>query len=174
MPCLGLLGGGIYLRMRQAGAFSHWRSLGAPPDVAVKLVTGDTDVVYVRTVRDDVYECRHRGTAAARDCWQRAQEPVTVDPEVHFDQPVYEAEVQPPAGKVVDRLYTARWYAEDAFETRYVLLDDGSVWKWEYDVGGNWSLLIFVVGLLSGVALAVGTAAVIWAPVVLRSLRRQL
>jgi hypothetical protein len=173
LPCLGLLGAGVYLKMRQAGAFSSWRSLGAPPSAAVELVTGDPDVIYVRTGSGDVYECRHRGTDVARDCWEKAQEPFSVDPDVRFEQRVYGGEVQPPAGSVLDRLYTSRWYAEDAFETRYVLLDDGSVWKWEYDVGGNWSLLILVAGLLAGLGLAAAAAAVIWVPVLLRSLPRK-
>jgi hypothetical protein len=169
-PCLGLLGGGAFVAARQAGAFSRWRSLGAPSETAMNLVTGDIDVIYVRAASGDVYMCRHRGATAARDCWDRAAEPLSVDPEVRFDQQVFGGEVQPPPGRVLDWLYTARWYAEDAFETRYVLLEDGTVWKWEYDVGSYWNLLILLGGALVGVVVAVAVAAVIWAPVLLRSL----
>jgi hypothetical protein len=172
LPCLGLVGGGAYLKARQAGAFSRWRSLGVPPGTGVDLVTGDIDVVYVRTASGDLHACRHRGAGAARDCWERAQEPLSVDPDVRFDQRVYEREVQPPGGTVLDSLYVARWYAEDAFETRYVLIEDGTVWKWEYDVGGNWSLLILLAGGLAGMVLAMAAAALMWMPVVLRSLHR--
>ena len=82
------------------------------------LVTGDIDVIYVRTASGDVYMCRHREAPAARDCWVRAEEPLTVDSDVRFDQGAYERDVQPPAGRVLDSLLTARFYAEDAFETR--------------------------------------------------------
>ena len=173
LPCLGLLGGAAYLKVRQGGTLSQWRSLGAPPGAGVDLVTGDPDVVYVRTTSGDVYGCRHRGSGPPRDCWERAQEPLSVDPQARFDQRVYQGEVQPPPGRVLDTLYVARWYAEDAFETRYVLIEDGTVWKWEYDVGGNWSLLILLAGGLAGVALAMAAAAVIWLPVALRALRRR-
>ena len=168
LPCLGLMGSVGYIWARQAGALSHWRSLGVPPDRGVDIVTGDTDVVYVRTAAGSIYGCRHRGTGAADNCWYKAQEPLSVDPEATFDKRLYQSEVEPPPGTVADRLEVTIWLAEDAFETRYVLLEDGTVWKWEYDVGSYWNLLILIIGPAAGLALAIVVVVVLGAALALR------
>ena len=173
LPCLGLVGSSVYLRARQAGALSRWRSLGAPPGGGVDIVTGDTNVVYVRASTGSVYSCEHRATRGAQDCWDTAQEPLRIDPKAKFDKSLYEGEVELPAETVVDSLDVAVWYAEDAFETRYVLLDDGTVWKWDYDVGAYWSLLILILGPLAGLVLGIGAAVALWAPVAVQALRRR-
>ena len=173
LPCLGLVGSSVFLRARQAGALSRWRSLGAPPGSGVDIVTGDTHVVYVRASTGSVYACEHRATREAQDCWDTAQEPLRIDPKAKFDKSLYEGEVELPAETVVDSLNVAVWYAEDAFETRYVLLDDGTVWKWDYDVGAYWSLLILILGPLGGLLLGIGAAVALWAPVAVQALRRR-
>ncbi len=173
LPCLGLLGSGAYLRARQTGTFSRWQSLGAPLDRAVDIVTGDPDVVYVRTATGTIYGCVHAEAYEPVNCWIEAQEPLLIDPEARFDQRLYAGEVKPPAGTVVDTLYVTVWYAEDAYETHYALLEDGTVWKWEYDVGGYWSLLILVLGPLAGLAAGIAGSVVLWVSVGLRSSRQR-
>jgi hypothetical protein len=173
LPCLGLLGSGAYLRARQAGAFSRWQSLGAPPGRAVNIVTGDLDVVYVRTAAGVIHGCVRAEAYEPVNCWGEAQEPLLIDPEARFDERLYAGEVKPPAGTVVDTLSVAVWYAEDAYETHYALLEDGTVWKWEYDTGGYWSLLILVLGPLAGLAAGIAVSVVLWVGVGLRSSRQR-
>jgi hypothetical protein len=172
LPCLGLTGGAAYIWARQTGAFSRWRSLGQPPGTGVDIVTGDHDVVYVRTATGSIFGCEHRETRAPDDCWEDAQEPLSVDSEARFDTRLYEREVEPPPGTVVDTLYVTFWYAEDAFEIRYVLLEDGTVWKWEYDVGSYLNLAILLLGLAVGGAIGVVAVVVLWVRAGLRSRRR--
>ncbi len=173
LPCLGLVGSSVYLQARQAGALSRWRSLGAPPGSGVDIVAATTKVVYVRSSTGQIYICNHRAARGAQDCWDEAEEPVPLDPDARPDMRVFEGNVEPPAGTVVDTLEVSLWYPEDAFETRYVLLGDGTVWKWEYDVGAYWSLLILILGPLGGFVLGIGAATALWAPVALRALRRR-
>ncbi len=161
LPCLGLMGSLAYLRARQAGAFSHWRSLGAAPGHAVDIVTGDMYVVYVRTASGIIYGCRHWDKPAAGDCWQKAQQPLSIDPDTQFDQSLFRGEPRPPPGAVTDSLKATVWYGDDATETRYALLADGTVWTWQYDTGGLWILLIILLGPAAGLALAIGLV-ILW------------
>jgi len=62
---------------------------------------------------------------------------------------------------VVDELDVTLWYADSAFETRYVLLEDGTVWKWEYDKGSG-SLFACILGPLVGAAAGLLVAAALW------------
>jgi hypothetical protein len=162
LPCLGLGASAVFLKARNSGAFTRWRSIGSPPDPGVKLVSGDPQVIYVRTTSEKLYACRHKERGSAPSCWVPAQEPLDVDRRVTTEHMRFTGEVPLPPGQVVDTLNVARWYAEDAFETRYTLLADGSVWKWEYDVGGYWSLLTMAAGLLLGGVLGLVAALVIW------------
>lgn len=174
LPCLGLAGSAGYLKARQAGALARWRPLGAPPDGGVDIATGDIGTVYVHTAAGSIYGCRHRGARGADDCWYEAQEPLSVDREARFDKRLYQRKVEPPPGRVVDTLEVALWQAEDAFETRYALLEDGTVWKWEYDVGGYLSLFIIILGPLAGVGLGIAVVVIFWAGVGLPSLRQRI
>jgi hypothetical protein len=173
LPCLGLMGAGAYIRARRAGAFSRWRSLGQPPGTGVDIVTGDADVVYVRTATGLVYRCDHGETRAAEDCWDYAQEPLTVHSKARLGTSVYQGELEPPPGTVVDTLHVTIWYAEDAFETRYVLLEEGTVWMWQYDVGAYWTLSILLIGPAVGAAIGIVAVIVLWARAGLRSRRRR-
>lgn len=174
LPCLGLVGSVVYLRARQAGAFSRWRSLGALPDNGIDIVTGDVGVVYVVTAAGSIYGCRHRGTRVADDCWYETQEPLSVDQKARFDKSLYQREVEPPVGTVVDTLEVTVWQAEDAFEVRYILLEDGTVWKWEYDVGSYLSLFIIILGPIAGVALGIVVVVILWTGVGLRRLQHRI
>jgi len=171
LPCLGLVGNVAYFRYQKAGAFSHWQSLGAPPYSGVDIVTGDIGVVYVRTAAGNIYGCMHKRKRVADNCWYEAQEPLSVDRKATFDNRLYQNEVEPPPGSVADMLDVTVWHAEDAFETRYILLEDGTVWKWEYDMGAYFSLFILILGPLAGLALGIMVVVILWASVGLRSLR---
>jgi len=173
LPCLGLGGSVAYLRARRASLLSRWQSLGAVPGGGVDILTADLNVVYVAATTGKLYRCEHRGPTAARNCWDEVQEPLTVDDEATFDRRLFQGQVVPPAGTVVDSLDVTIWRAEDAFETRYVLLEDSTVWKWEYDVGGYWTFTILVVGPAVGLVLAVVVAVVVWARSGVRAKRRR-
>ena len=68
----------------------------------------------------------------------------------------------------MDTLNVTVWLPGDAFETRYVLLIDGTVWKWEFDVGAYLSLFIFMVGPIAGFGTSIIVVVVLWAVIGLK------
>jgi hypothetical protein len=162
LPCLGLAVSAAHLKARQAGILSRWQPLGAVPAGGVDIVAGDLNVVYVRTAAGKIYGCRHSGRRPDPNCWMEAQEPLNVERHAASGRQLYTRQVKPPQGTVVDTLVVTAWYGGDAFEARYVLLQDGTVWKWKYDVGAIWTLSILILGPLVGFVLGVVAAVVLW------------
>ena len=118
-------------------------------------------MVYARTAGESIYGCKHSGWKVVEDSWCEAQEPLEVDRRATFDRRAYPRDVEPPGGTVVDALEVTLWRGGEAFETRYVLLDDGTVWKWEYDEGFGRSLMILVPEPIVGGVLGV-VVVVVW------------
>jgi hypothetical protein len=162
IPGLCLAGAVNYVDGQQSGEHSRWRSLGAPPHGGAEFITGDPDVVYVRTAAGDTYACRYYGSVGADTCWYAVQEPLKVHPNIQFDDPLFEGDVDPPPGTVVDALHVTAWERDASFEARYVLLQDGTVWKWEYDAVGYSGLIIIVLALFAGLILAGGLVIALW------------
>jgi hypothetical protein len=158
-PCLGLGGGLAYLNAESAGRWARWRSLASPPEMAVGFVTADPSVVYVTTATGLVYACNHGGDPAGRSCWQAAEAPYTINSETDFERSVFSGAVPPPPGEVTDVVYTSLIYADAAYEARYALLADGSVWVWEYGGGAYGPLVVLLAGPVLGLAL--GVAAIV-------------
>jgi hypothetical protein len=163
LPCLGLGGSVVYLRLWRAGTLSRWRRLEPLPARGVEFVAGTTTTVYVRADDGRLYGCRHRGgIEVPRDCWSEAQEPLKLDLDRRSDQLVYTGEVKPPRGTVVDTLEVSEWYAESMSEARYALLQDGTVYKWEYDTGMYGSLIKLALGLGIGLVLGIVAVVILW------------
>lgn len=161
LPCLGCIGSVVFAGLQRAGNLSRWQALGGPPGGGAGIVAGDLDVLYVRAKSGQVYRCEHRKPEPT-DCWTEAQAPYDVDPEVTDDSRVYAEDVEPPPGNVVDSLEVTIWYAEAAYETRYVLLDDGLAWRWDYEIGSYSSLFILICGPTIGLGLALLAVLGLW------------
>ena len=147
--------------------------MGMPPSGGMEIVTADIYVVYVRTNAGTVFGCSdHRGRKLSDAYWSEAQEPFQVDRRTTFGSKLFKGERKEPPGTVEDALDVAIYMGEDAFETRYVLLKDGTVWKWEYDTGAIWNLGILLLGPAAGVVLGIVAVVVMWARAGLRSLSR--
>ena len=172
LPCLGLMSSVVYSGLRRAGDLSRWQLLGRPPEGGVEIIAGDTGVVYVRSEVGKVYGCEH-SKSVADNCWHETQEPYDVDPKATYDSRLYQGDVEPPPGRVVDTLEVTVWQAEDAFETRYILLEDGMVWKREYDVGAYYSLSILILGPVAGLVIGIVAVFILWLGVGLRSLKQR-
>lgn len=153
-PCLGLGGGLAYLRLEGQGALARWRPLAALPETAVAFVTADPNRVYVSTVSGQVYVCRHNAPTDGQ-CWLLAEEPYTIASESDFEHSVFTGQVPPPPGDLIDTVYVSIFYGDAAFEARYALLADGSVWVWEYSASSNMALLVLLAGPVIGLVLGV-------------------
>src|SRR5690606_15450279 len=104
------------------------------------------------------------GRAASDACWEPVTEPIEISNDFERDgEPVFRGEVPPPPGRVAEELTVTLLLAELATETRYALLDDGTVWMWEYGVSGYDNLFVLMAGpvvCLVGAAVVLGAAAV--------------
>jgi len=168
ITCLAVAGSLVYLWAERTGSLSTWSSLGSPPEQAVELVSADLDIVFVKTEQGDIFGCNHETSQSSETCWVQSLEPLDIDPEAEFDRPLFDGTVKPPRGEVVDELVATMWYADAAFETRYVLLADNQVLKWEYDVSSNWSFFICFLGPVAGLVLGIGLVILIWLIIGLR------
>lgn len=160
-PCVGLAGSVGYLSLRTSGALSRWRSLGTPPEAAAEIAAGDTERLYVRTDSGSLYRCENFSWQRSGACWVPSQAPFDLDPNADFAKGLFGGQVPPPPGEVRDELKVMAWFAEDAFETRYAVLADGSVWVWQYDVGSYRNLAVLAVGPLAGFGLGLVVAALL-------------
>jgi hypothetical protein len=149
-PCLGLGGGLAYVNALGQGRFARWRSLAAPPAGAVALVTADPNRVYVETGSGAIFGCAHNGRAAGLGCWTAAEPPFAIDSQADFERAVFSGDVPPPPGDPVDQLPVSLIYADAAWEARYAVLADGTVWVWEYSAGGYDSLVALLLGPVVG------------------------
>jgi hypothetical protein len=152
-PCLGLGGGLAYVNALGQGRFARWRSLNAPPAGAAALVTADPNLVYVESGSGAIFVCAHNGRAAGAACWVTAQPPYAIAAEADFERAVFSGAVPPPPGDPVDQLPVSIILADAAWEARYAVLSDGTVWVWEYSAGGYDSLVALLLGPVVGLVL---------------------
>jgi hypothetical protein len=146
--------------LESTGQLAKWQSLGAPPEKPSEIRAGDTRTVYVATQANRIYGCEHRGEQTHG--WFVANELPKFDSRVERYRPVFQGQVPPPPGIVISQLNVTRWGAETADETRYALLADGTVWKWEYSRVGLFALLgNLLVGFIGGAMIGVPLAIVI-------------
>ena len=128
-----------------------WKSMGRPPALATKVLFADVSTVYVQTAAGQIYEC----------CWSPAQVPTTstnrdCDPSRTEPAPL---PIAPPPlpGTVVDRHEVAK-IIESCEHVVYAVLDDGSVWRWQYSMSFLKEVMPFIDGVMGFVAgLIVGT-----------------
>lgn len=159
--CLGMAGGLIYFWAMNNAILSSWKELDPVPEKAVEIVSGDINSVYVRSVSDNIYGCKHGQKRVTPGCWFPAQDPFDVEAETEYDNPLYEGSLNPPGNQVIDELVATVWYADAAFETRYALDENGIVWKWEYEKG--WvDMLVCVLGLAAGATVGLLVVILWW------------
>jgi hypothetical protein len=163
LPSLNTWGANAYMNASQSGALSRWRRLKPLRARAVDIVGASHSTVYVRTDTGDHYACRHRGESwKFKRCWYKVQSVPTDARRAPSDPLFYKVEVRPPpAGTVVDSLERTVAGAEAWSQTRYLLMQDGSMFAWHCHGGiGGW--LTVGLGFVGGLALAGVLVAVLW------------
>ena len=157
------------------GRWAWWHSLGTPPGGAIRFVhveiryiDGDssrhnrTAVVYVETSRKQVFHC-----CAQEEEWQQGNFREDKNGRVFGNcQPAYDLATHPAfsrfRGKVIDCtrvIWSMEWIANEDF---FVILEDGSVWKWHYYTGLDALSLAYTCGLpLAIIGLGWGVIALI-------------
>jgi hypothetical protein len=150
------------LGTRKDRAVGHWRSLGSPPETPTEFLVADHLYVYMRGQDGSLLECDLTGPTADNACWRRAEQPRESDVYVQHGA-AYEGKRPPPPGPVTQALdVEIRRYAESVTYARFVLLEDGSVWVWNYSADANTNLLLLFSAPICGLALAVVLVLGLW------------
>jgi hypothetical protein len=150
----------------------RWQSLGSPADMPLAIVDGSLDVVYLRGQDGSLFECDHTGPTRDNACWKEVDQPRDRGGGVNLGDR-YRGEIPPPPGPVKEVLDVSWMFAERASYVRYALLQDGSVWLWEYQADANWNLMLIMCGPIGGLAVAIIIVLVMWLGAGLRALLRR-
>lgn len=129
--------GGMLLSGVQSGSWEWWQSFGKPEAGAMRFWgikpnhNNHTVQVYVETARGIVYSCCSNPSGS----WEEAKSPIDKGSSTcaGFQDPTSKQRTfSNLPGKIVDctrMMWSWEWVANDDF---FVILEDGSVWKWNY------------------------------------------
>ena len=171
LPLLGIRAGFSFVEGWKN--LERWQSLGSPADMPLRIVAGNLYVVYLRAQDGSLFECDHTGPTRDNACWKQVNElPEGVGSGVEYGN-AYRGEIPPPPGPVKEVLDVSWMFAERATYLRYALLEDGSVWVWDYQADANWNLMLIMCGPIGGLALAIVIVLVMWLGAGLRALLRR-
>ena len=172
LPLLGLNGGFALLRSCQRADAAEWESLGQPPEPPVEIVDAGLSKVYVRVDGGSLFECDHIRAPYDDRCWNEVIEVGALDPGLEYRN-TFAGEIPAPPGPVVQSLDLSWHRAERAKHRRYALLEDGSVWLWDYNADANTGLLTLMGGPVCGLGLAIVVVILIWLAAGVRALLRR-
>jgi len=156
----GFIGNAIFEGPVTAGKFSHWRSLGLPEGKIPVSITGGAycdkgDGVEVSTADGELFQyCEKKWYASTSSPSRGVYSllPCSADqPTMH--NPGFGALPSPVASCAM--IFQWEWSSD---ELVYVVLEDGSVWRWYYPM--NLGVLItyvgggIVLGLIAGIVIA--------------------
>lgn len=161
--------GGLYAHLNNSGWFEPWRSLGKPPERATRISYDGEGLPLVETSEGTSYVCSTPLSAKQKNCWVKVDVSQLQTKEVYPCDEVDPIAVPKPPGKVSDTVkFESCPHRGLMFSTtrqhNFVLLEDGSVWMWEYShsVPGFAFFDIYihtivgtVLGLILGVVVAV-------------------
>jgi len=140
---LGILGAWIL----ESGRLHGWEALGAVPGGAGEFLDASTTYVYLKNRSGDIY--RNPDSNYCETCWEKT---------LPLDKPLIDpsrscqgtnSAIPSTPGEVVDRLAGRECYADAIADFEYVILTDGSVWKWAY-FRGAYGLLVYPLFALCG------------------------
>ena len=143
------------------GRRGSWEQLESPPGDILRIVTVEQYFAIVETSDNLLYKVYCRAENTNDVCWKVVEEPIDI-PDRSCEDDVFP---QPP-DRVQDQAAFCVQHEYLIF-TEYFLLEDGSLWRWEYAVnplGQVVQLVRFVIvstiaGAIVGVALVVSKKA---------------
>jgi hypothetical protein len=141
LPFASMAAGVLAAWVIDSGALRKWEPLDTPPGGATELVDANDTYVYVRNNSGILYRCPV--------CWEESPplDRLLVDPDRPC--PGAQANSPPPPGEVVDHLSGRVCYVDAWTDFEYVLLSDGSVWKWIRFSGFYGSLIYPVMAIIA-------------------------
>ena len=127
---------GLYAYLDNMGKFEPWNPLGKPPKKAVKIFFHKDNSPFVETADGTIYLCSHSLLHNGEDCWIETDYSKI---ETKASNPCYQVKpfnVSKPPGKVIDMVEfescEPTGFSANFKQHNFALLEDGSVWTWEY------------------------------------------
>jgi hypothetical protein len=114
--------------------FNNWQRISTPQDKAVELLDYDYPLfigdraAYVKTATGTIYACSPSYRANGRGCVKASYPPEHLIVNTCCDK-IYST--PKPPGAVVSELKVCPCVEDCSVQVNLILLDDGSVWKWE-------------------------------------------
>jgi len=146
-----------------------WQSLGKPPQPATKILFAEVSTVFVQTITGQTYQC----------CWNLADVPTAA---TNRNCDPYRTDPQPPPvpppplpAPAIDRQQIAK-ILESCEHVVYAVLDDGSVWRWQYSMSLEKMLMPFIngaMGLVAGLIVGLAAAVIFWSITLIRRISRR-
>ena len=162
---------GLYAHLNNSGWFEPWKPLGKPPEKAVKISYYEGNVKdylpFVETTDGIVYFYSNSLSNNQKNYWVKTD---FSELPIKKTYPCYKVDpfdVPKPPGKVIDMVeFESCWVglaviSATTTQHNFVLLEDGSVWAWEYShpipIFAFFSVVVHTIigaalGLLVGVA----------------------
>jgi hypothetical protein len=143
----GLVGGSVS-RVLNDPIWISWKSLGIPPEKPIKITDGDIWGVVILSSSGKLFEFTPTEmewrTGLVSGYWVSSSSPKLKGKDSQCT--VRPMNYRKPPGKVTD-FYETRWCYEIVVSTKYVILEDGSVWRWNTRDGRPIVFYCVAVGL---------------------------
>jgi len=134
-----LLGYFIVTRLILEGLFTPWYYLGSPPEPAEKIVSAHIWFLEVQTGSGSVYSLNLHDPARN---WVRVDTVTPYDPDLEE----FQARLARPFPQKTKDQIAFTYKTESYFNVRYVIAEDGSVYRWVDP--GIWKAMVY--GVLAG------------------------
>jgi len=151
----GSLIGGKLVSSRPIDHPSRWKQIGPVPEGAREIVEASYESVTVRAPSGKYYAYRQHEAAEDGTHWHRIDTPPSPTDDYHYDTDPFEETITPPGEVIAQFDVTYRPIPESTTHTRWVILDDGILWRWQHVNDMYSTLMKLLIGPICGLGLAV-------------------
>ncbi len=133
--------------------FRPWQQLKAPPENAVEILAFHTPgfesgILYIHTSSGSIYAYSPFSDGTSNAEWTKVEQ--VNQEESNYECNLGEFSTPTPPGRIVSQLESHPCLVDGESQVNFIILEDGSVWKWE---GGSSELDLLLIPL--GVVVAV-------------------
>lgn len=134
-----------------SGRFVDWEHITEPHEPIVELLDHDNDGIYVQGRSGIIYRCDFCLNGNC-DCWSDTDLPESLERDPGEIDPPSMVVADPP-GDVKDRVSLGFQWQHGVRRTDYVVLQDGSLWRWDNITNGFAALGFLYLAVIGGLAL---------------------